>query len=700
MSTTVVNPTTSSANTGTNILRITGMATGIDTDATVKALLTPYQTKLDKLKQDMQTMQWTQDSYRDTMTDVNTFKSTYFDLTNPATNMLSMNSYADFNTTAYDAGTTNVSSAVSATGGAGAVSGGYKVSFDNGGQIATAAGLKSGSATQLIANSGTTISQLYGSSSPFAEENISISYDDGTGNTTSAVVDVKPTDTLSSLAAKFSTASNGSVVANFDNTTGKFTIQNATPLGTSLLNVTGGESILGKLNLQNGNAANPQSVAEGDATYGIAAQGSLGTGVQSSGAIQIPSTAVGSSKLSQLFSSGAVDTTAISITYDSGNGAGPTTKSINISANMSISDLTQAINSATSNAVVAQYSELTGKLSLSTAVTGANTAISLTETNGSLLEKFNIGASAVKTQGQDLKVTITPPGEAAGTTITRSSNNFTVDGVTYNFTSAKNADINLTTNVQTTFDGIKAFIDKYNSMISKINTKITENKPNGYPPLTDTQRASMSATDITNWEAKAKTGLLENDSMLQNMLDSMRSAFYQTVQGAGITLTQIGLSTSSDITQGGKIIIDETKLKAAIQNNGPQVANLFAQASTSQPTYSPDLNATDRATRSNEEGIFQRINDVLQDYTRTTRDSGGHKGMLVDKAGIVGDYTEFNNLITTQETAQQKAITDMTQKMSDKQTQLYNQFANLEAAMNTLNSQSSWLTQQLGGSSN
>lgn len=559
--------TTTNAN-GTNVLRITGMASGLDVDATVKALMTPYQTKLDKMNQQMQTYQWTQTSYRDTMTEVNTFKSTFLDITNPTNFMLSQNAYAGVDAAAYDSGTSNVSSGVSVTAGAGAVAGSYKVDF-TGGQLAAAAGIKSGNSIYLADASGVA------------------------------------TTTKASASTKLSALYNSD-----------------------------------------------------------------------------PST--------------TVDTSQLTIKYN--NGSGAQTATVNITANMSISDLAQAISNATSNNVTANYSELTGKLSLSTANTGSGTSFSITDSGasaGTLLNKLNI--SGAPTPGQDLKVNIQEPGDAGSTPVTKSSNQFTIDGVTYNLTSATNADVKITTNVQKTYDNIKNFIDKYNTMIADISSKISEKKNYDYPPLTDAQKASMSDSQITAWEAKAKTGLLENDSMLQNMLYSMRTAFYQTVQGAGISLTQIGLSTSSDTTQGGKIIIDETKLKTAIQNNGAQIANLFTQTSTSQSAYSPDLTAAQRTTRSNEEGIFQRVSDIFQDYTRTTRDSSGKKGLLVEKAGITGDYTEYNNLITNQETTQQKAIDDMKERMSDKQTAYYNQFSQLEATLNTLNSQSSWITQQLSG---
>ncbi|WP_434296944.1 flagellar filament capping protein FliD [Clostridium sporogenes] len=54
----------------TNTNRITGMATGMDTDAMVKAMTANYQAKIDKMGQDKQIMQWKQDFYRDVIKDI------------------------------------------------------------------------------------------------------------------------------------------------------------------------------------------------------------------------------------------------------------------------------------------------------------------------------------------------------------------------------------------------------------------------------------------------------------------------------------------------------------------------------------------------------------------------------------------------------------------------------------------------------
>jgi flagellar hook-associated protein 2 len=283
-----------------------------------------------------------------------------------------------------------------------------------------------------------------------------------------------------------------------------------------------------------------------------------------------------------------------------------------------------------------------------------------------------------------------------------------IDGVNYNLLKADpgvQKTLTLTPNSQKTFDKIKAFVDKYNEIIDKINKKLEEKKNNNYQPLTDDQKKDMSADNIKKWEDKAKEGLISRDSTLENMLSTMRRAFFDGVKSSsgdpdgtniGITLQQIGLSTSSDISQRGKIIIDETKLKDAIQNKGDKVTQLFTKTSSSVSYYSPDANNQKRSQRYIESGIFQRINDILQDNHRTIRDSNGKKGILLEKAGVQGDYTEFHNLLTDELKDKDKIISDLTRKAAEKENQYYIQFSKLETAMQKMNDQSSWFAQQIG----
>ncbi len=66
------------------------------------------------------------------------------------------------------------------------------------------------------------------------------------------------------------------------------------------------------------------------------------------------------------------------------------------------------------------------------------------------------------------------------TTTTQSSNKFTVNGVTYNLVGVnavgKTSNVTVTANSDTVVSNVKKFIEDYNTIISTINTKLTEKK--------------------------------------------------------------------------------------------------------------------------------------------------------------------------------------------------------------------------------
>jgi len=395
-------------------------------------------------------------------------------------------------------------------------------------------------------------------------------------------------------------------------------------------------------------------------------------------------------KLSDL---GIVDGGSLTFNYKDSNGAIKTSEPITVSKDATISQLMDSINQGTSGAVKLNFSELTRKFSIESLQIGESALLNVTE-NVTSDVLTNLNLTGAVTLGIDSNVKITPPGiGAVATAVKKPGNTFSIDGVNYTLTKAGTTNnITVVGNTQKTYDKIKDFIDKYNELVDKVSKKTSEKKQYKFLPITDEQKKDMKEDEIKQWEIKAKEGLLKGDSSLDNMLNSMRTAFYEGVEGAGISLSEIGLSTSPDISQRGKIIIEETKLKTAIETRGEQVANLFTKQSTTP--YSPDATSDQRSDRNKEQGIFQRINDILQDYTRTTRNNNGKKGILLEKAGIKGDLTEFQSSLSKDIIKKDQMINEMIKSLAAKENKFYLQFSRLEVAMNKLNSQSSWLTQQ------
>ncbi len=549
-------------------MRISGMASGIDVDEAVKQMLSTQRARIDKLKQNRQIIQWRQESYRDIINDLKSFRNTYLDLLSPAdTNMLSANNYAGYDV---KYGTNN--SMVSITPSVGTACGSYNVSY-----------VKTGSPDGHMAKSAGVTADL------------------GAGTT------------------KYSKVSD---VANIKAGTIKINYAN------------GANSTFG----EGGNPSTPIEIQINDA-----------------------------------------DT---------------------------INDIINRISSASSNNLKATYSELTHNFTIETTNTGANSKIEIAYNQVSDVDTTaSISTLPLQTaNGEDALVYITPPGSSEAVAVTRSSNTFLIDGVIYNLSSEKNLDgtnsssINITPNPSKTFEKIKGFIDKYNEFVEKINKKIDEKKQYSYKPLTDEQREAMKEDDIKLWEEKAKRGLLKNDSNLSNMLNSIRRSFFDEVKNAGISLSDVGLNTSEDTTQRGKIILEKDidgqfKLEKALKNNPEKVADLFRK--DSEIKYDPDHK--NDSGRYDNIGVFRRIDDILKDYIRTGRDSAGKKGILIETAGTTGDLSEINNLLSQDiRDNYDNRIKDMENQLLIKQEQYYRKFSQLEVAMQKLNSQTSWLAQQLG----
>lgn len=392
------------------------------------------------------------------------------------------------------------------------------------------------------------------------------------------------------------------------------------------------------------------------------------------------------------------------------------------------------------------YSELTGKFSITSNSTGSNQKLNIYEahdagsyTNASgtvniqynssdastsafLSKLYNIGTGTGETKdvsasGNNGTFTIKEPGDTVATSVSEASNNFTIDGVSYSFSSSFDSTtpvaINVKQDVSSAVSKIQDFVADYNNLVSGINAVTLEKSDPSYAPLTSTQESQMTTSQITAWNQKAQQGLLQNDGTLTDMLNEMRTAFYTPVSGNSLTMRGIGLSTAddyNDASKRGKIEINVKQLTAALQSNPQGVADLFTKKSTSYLNYESALNvdtSTDKdaaskaiAKRSSEEGIFQRLSDIEKKYAGTYIDKNGNQGILLTKAGSLDDqYSLTRNSLYKEIKEETDAVSDFKSKMT-LDAKMYNQkFSALQAALSALSTQQSYLSSMLSSSS-
>jgi len=361
-----------------------------------------------------------------------------------------------------------------------------------------------------------------------------------------------------------------------------------------------------------------------------------------------------------------------------------------------LSKVLDRINNTTEANVTIKYDELSDKLTLASKVLGQGDNLIVEDIGGNFLAAFGLSDDrADRTEGQDARIIINGTQE-----VVRSTNQFTINGVSYNLKAAHPEDsdgeqVTLELDVDKAYENIKSFIDKYNELIDYLNGKLNEKYDRDYPPLTDAQKKEMKDSDIENWEKVAKTGLLRNDDIIRRMVTAMRTAMYEPVEGSSLTMKDIGIGTTSYL-DGGRLTIDEAKLREALRNNPDEVAKLLNGVDPDNKTYSRTATAEQRKSRYSKSGIFQRISDILEDNISIYRDSNGNKGTLLEKAGIEGDITFNDNLLNDELKNYDKRISALTEKLIAKEEYYYRQFTALERYLAQMNAQSAWLMTQFG----
>lgn len=360
------------------------------------------------------------------------------------------------------------------------------------------------------------------------------------------------------------------------------------------------------------------------------------------------------------------------------------------SESASLEHMMETINSNEEADVVMTYDPINDSFAISSNSTGAGSTLLISEEGSNFLT--SAGLTTLEA-GQDMIA------DLDGNKVVRSDNSFEYDGVVFTATGVTTEpvviDINL--NSDQLYDTITGFVEDYNSMIASIQSELDEERDYDYDPLTQAEKDDMTEEEITTWEEQVQVGIIGNDDMLENMLEEMRVALYTPVQGTDLTLSMIGITTDS-YENGGELIIDEEKLKAALEDDPESVVTLFSNPSSTHPGTSSARTLTneEKAVRYEEEGLMYRLYDISETYVSTTSDSNGNKGLLVEKSGFTDDYTEINSSMYGQIEDLEDRLYEMEQSLEEKEENYYAEFSVMETYLSEMNSQmemiQSWFT--------
>ena len=342
-------------------------------------------------------------------------------------------------------------------------------------------------------------------------------------------------------------------------------------------------------------------------------------------------------------------------------------------ATESLSDIISTVNSSDAG-VTLSYSDITDKFTISADSEGAGQNIVLSDTEGSnLLTALGLTSDSattpVETAGQNAILTVN------GTRIIRSSNDFTVNNVTLelNEESTTPITVSLDADSEGLTETMESFVEDYNSLISLINTLVSEDTYSDYDPLTEEQEEEMTDEQIEAWNEKAKSGILKGDSTLRTLASKLTSILYTTLGDEGTSLYEMGIS-SAGYEELGKLEVDTDKLTSALSSNIGEIQELFT----------------------GEGGLSESFDSLIDAYAKTSGVEGS-RGILVDMAGYEDTTSATQNSLYDQLDLIDEYIEQLEERLEEQEEQLWTKFTAMETALSTLNSQSSLISSFASG---
>ncbi|MCT4633941.1 MAG: flagellar filament capping protein FliD [Firmicutes bacterium] len=610
---------------------MTGMASGMDVDTMVKELMDAERVSYDSYYQDIQYYEWQLDAYQSSADTIKSFQDDNFNYLNPDANLLSSSTYMEYNCSSSSSG---VSCSVADNT---VADDRYEVEVL---QVASSASISSDNqVSKAITGSGT--SDL----NTISGEKITLDLD---GNVRAILIedndgngDIDYQDLQNSIDKAY-----GADKILVSDNSGILTINTIDGSGSHSLKIAGEEEVLEGL--------------------GLSKEDSLSNRINTSDTL---------GELSSTMNNPFVFDMDGMVTFEI-NGA-----EFEFDEDTSLQHMMDTINNDSDAGVTMIYDPIKDKFEITSDDTGLGSTLDISEIGSSFFSSIELNNIV---SGEDSVSMIN------GEKVVRSTNAFEYDGVVFTTNGVTDGiaviDINLDT--EQIYDTVVNFVNDYNDMVESIQNELDEERDYDYKPLTQAQKDEMTEEEIEIWEDHAKSGVVGNDDLLENMLEEMRVALYTSVDGCEYTLSDIGITTDS-YENGGKLIIDENKLNSAIEENPEEVVKLFTKQSDTYPGTSSarTLQSSEMDTRMEEEGLMYRLYDVTEIYVSTYSDSNGSKGVLVEKCGFSDDYTELNSSMYKHLEDMEDKLTEMEDELNQKETDYYMEFSRMETYISQMNSQ-------------
>ena len=159
---------------------------------------------------------------------------------------------------------------------------------------------------------------------------------------------------------------------------------------------------------------------------------------------------------------------------------------------------------------------------------------------------------------------------------------------------------------------------------------------------------------------KAKEGLLFGSNILGSLMDDLNRVF--------TGLSSVGISTSKDYREYGKLSFDEVKFSSSLETDNSKLKNLFNQDKT---------------------GVFDKLDGMMKKYVNSSLVS---PGLITREAGLASsNLSQINSNIYSRRASLEKELKSLNTRLSDQQDRYYKRFTKMEKLISQYQSQSSYL---------
>lgn len=364
------------------------------------------------------------------------------------------------------------------------------------------------------------------------------------------------------------------------------------------------------------------------------------------------------------------------LTLTVGQGADAKETSIEITADMKVSDL---LNQLREGGVNASFDETNQRFFISSTGTGIAKEFKLEGTNNALASlgldtdaAYENGSTATRIWAENAKIMLN------GAEFTSDTNTFTVNGLSIT-ANALTTDGPISITTDTDYDGIydmiKDFITEYNDIMNEMTKLYNADSARKYTMLSDEEKEAMSDDEVEQWEDMIKGSLLRRDKDLYTVMQCMTGAINKgyDIGGETLYLVNFGIGTGS--------YFDTEKA----ERNA-----LHIMGDSDDEKYSDEKNKL-------KEALAADPDKVIELFTAMSKDMYGSLQKTMASTNYRSIYKVYDDKrMKTEYDDYTKKIKEAQKKLDAYEDKWYKKFSAMEVALSKLQSSQNSLASMLG----